>query len=207
MNTFKGARLEFANLGIHFLTSEIIKFRKQLTVRQEFKSESGWDNAMNEYMIRELNKLRDTIENIAYNPSKKPLEELKAEAADTTRTVQEDYDETSISSDNLLMPVAATRPIIWDLTGTDVNLPQIDEVSHPNDAARAFITTLDHLFKESTRIDSVEQSLTITKYEATMLITYLNVMFTICQRKGGEKNRSDIPTGTLPADEPTTFQG
>ena len=42
-NTFKGANTEFPNLGIHFILAEIIKFRKQLTVRQEFKSQSGWN--------------------------------------------------------------------------------------------------------------------------------------------------------------------
>ena len=40
-NTFKGVNLEFPNLGIHFMLAEVIKFRKQLTVRQEFKSQSG----------------------------------------------------------------------------------------------------------------------------------------------------------------------
>jgi len=33
----------------------------------------------------------------------------------------------------------------------------------------------------------------------------LNVLYTLTQRKGGETNRSDIPTGTLPSDEPSTF--
>ena len=51
-NTFVGANLEFPNLGIHFILAEIIKLRKQLTIRQEFLSQSGWDNSLNNYMIR-----------------------------------------------------------------------------------------------------------------------------------------------------------
>ena len=57
-NTFKGANTEFPNLGIHFILSEIIKFRKQLTVRQEFKSQSGWNNALNRYSIGKTGKSR-----------------------------------------------------------------------------------------------------------------------------------------------------
>ena len=50
-NTFRGANPEFPNLGIHFLLAEVIKFRKQLTVRQEFRSQSGWNDALNRYMV------------------------------------------------------------------------------------------------------------------------------------------------------------
>ena len=93
INTFQGANVEFPNRGIHFLLAEIIKFRKQLTVRQEFKAQSGWNNSLNAYMVRELEKLRDTVENITYNEEDKTLEQLGDEAGDTTRSLADDYND------------------------------------------------------------------------------------------------------------------
>ena len=74
----------------------------------------------------------------------------------------------------------------------------------PNDAARAFVTLLDTFFSEATRLDSRHQSSSITKYESVMLRSVLNELYTLTQRKGGEENKSDIPQGTLPSQEPGT---
>lgn len=206
-NTFKGANMEFPNLGIHFILAEIVKFRKQLTVRQEFKSQSGWNNALNRYMITEIEKLGDTLENITYNPDNLTLEELEAQAGDSTRDVADDYNELALTQDNVLMPVGVNRIVTWDLTGTDVDIPQLNPANCPNDAARSFTAALDNFFVELTRLDSRHQPYSLTKYESVMMRSLLNVLYTLTQRKGGETNRSDIPTGTLPSDEPTTFGG
>ena len=206
-NTFKGANTEFPNLGIHFILSEIIKFRKQLTVRQEFKSQSGWNNALNRYMVTEIEKIGDTLENITYNPDALTQEELEAQAADTTRSVADDYNEVALTQDNVLMPVGVNRTVTWDLSGTDVDIPQLHPGNCPNDAARSFIAALDNLFVELTRVDSRHQPYSLTKYESVMIRSLLNVLYTLTQRKGGEVNRSDIPTGTLPSDETSTFGG
>ena len=115
-NTFDGYQKEFANLGIHFLLAETIKFRKQLTVRDEFKSQSGWDNGLNSYMIKEVEKLADTLENITYNPDTFTQEELEEQAADTTRSLDDDYNENALTSDNVLMFTRAKRAIVWDLS-------------------------------------------------------------------------------------------
>ena len=207
MNTFTGANLNFPNVGVHFLLAEVIKFRKQLTVRSEFKSQSGWDDALNSYMCTELEKLRDTLENIAYNPDEYEQEELEAQAADTTRSLVEDYNINALSTDNVLMPVGMAREVVWDLTGADPDIPQLTPADCPNDTARAFITGLDRFFTEATRLDSRFQTNHITKYEATMLVSFLNQLYSLTQRKGGEVNKSDIPQGTLPSQGPTTFQG
>ena len=206
-NTFKGANTEFPNLGIHFILSEIIKFRKQLTVRQEFKSQSGWNNALNRYMVTEIEKIGDTLENITYTPDALTQEELEAQAADTTRSVADDYNEVALTQDNVLMPVGVNRTVTWDLSGTDVDIPQLHPGNCPNDAARSFIAALDNLFVELTRVDSRHQPYSLTKYESVMIRSLLNVLYTLTQRKGGEVNRSDIPTGTLPSDEASTFGG
>ena len=206
-NTFKGANTEFPNLGIHFILAEIIKFRKQLTVRQEFKSQSGWNNALNRYMVTEIEKLGDTLENITYNPDNLTLEELEAQAGDSTRNVADDYNELALTQDNVLMPVGVNRIVTWDLTGADVDIPQLMPSNCPNDAARSFTAALDNFFVELTRLDSRHQPYSLTKYESVMMRSLLNVLYTLTQRKGGEVNRSDIPTGTLPSDENTTFGG
>ena len=206
-NTFKGANTEFPNLGIHFILAEIIKFRKQLTVRQEFKSQSGWNNALNRYMVTEIEKLGDTLENITYNPDNLTLEELEAQAGDSTRNVADDYNELALTQDNVLMPVGVNRKVTWDLTGADVDIPQLMPSNCPNDAARSFTAALDNFFVELTRLDSRHQPYSLTKYESVMMRSLLNVLYTLTQRKGGEVNRSDIPTGTLPSDEAATFGG
>jgi hypothetical protein len=205
-NTFLGANLEFPNLGVHFLLAEIVKFRKQLTVRQEFRSQSGWNDGLNRYMVTELEKLADTLENITYNPDSFTLEELEAQAGDTSRSLDEDYNEYALTQDNVLMPVGVNRTLSWDLTGTDVDMPQLSPQNCPNDYARTFVAALDNFFVELTRLDSRHQPYAITKYESVMMRSLLNVLYTLTQRKGGEVNRSDVPTGTLPSDEGGTFR-
>ena len=204
-NTFQGANLDFPNSGIHFMLAEIIKFRKQLSMRDEFRSQSGWTDNLNNYMITELEKLRDTVENICSNPSDVSMEELEARAADTERTLASDYDIKSLSSDNILMPVGVSREVVWDLTGNDPDLPQLTPESCPNDVARSFITFLDTLFVSLTRLDSRFQTQTIMRNEGAQMVSILETLYAITQRKGGEVNKSDIPSGTLPSQDPDTF--
>lgn len=206
-NSFLGANLVFPNTGIHFLLAELIKFRKQLTVRSEFRSQSGWTNGLNSYMQAELERISDTLENITYNPDDLPQTELEAQAADTTRTLEADYNTRALTSDNVLMPVSVDRGLVWNLTGTDPDLPQMNPQNCPNDSARTFIAGLDRLFTEATRLDSRHQSQTITKYESVMIRSLLNELYTVTRRKGGEENKSDIPQGTLPSQDPATFKG
>ena len=207
VSTFRGCNLEFPNLGIHFILAEVIKIRKQLTVRQEFRSQSGWNDSLNRYMVTEIEKIGDTLENITYNPDNLTLEELEAQAGDSTRSVADDYNDLALTQDNVLMPVGVNRRVVWDLTGVDMDIPQLHPGNCPNDAARTFVTALDNFFVEMTRLDSRHQPYSITKYESVMMRSLLNVLYTLTQRKGGETNRSDIPTGTMPSDEGTTFGG
>lgn len=207
MNTFTGANMQFPNLGIHFLLAEIIKFRKQLTVRPEFDSQSGWSDALNAYLVEELERLGDTLENITYNPDNISKDELEAQSADTTRSLEDDYNERALTADNTLLPAGPSKPVEWDLSGGDPDIPQPTVDKMPNDFGRSFVTQLDYIFRELTRLDSRHQPQTITKAESVQIRTMLNSLYTLTQRKGGEVNRSDVPTGTLPSQEPNTFQG
>ena len=138
-NSFSGSNLDFPNEGIHFILSEVIKFRKQLTVRDEFRSQSGWHDSLNRYMSTELEKLADTLENITYNPDLITQEELEAQAADTTRSLADDYNTRALTSDNVLMPVGMSRRVVWDLTGADPDIPQTSPDIYPNDKDKYFI--------------------------------------------------------------------
>lgn len=205
MNTFDGANLEFQNRGIHFMLGEVIKFRKQLTVRPEFKGQSGWTDALNAYMVEELEKLNLTRSSITYNPDEKSKDDLEAEAADTTATLADSFNARALSIDNTLLPSYKSARVVWDLSGADMDIPQITPLNCPNDVGRAFITGLDELFVMLTRLDSRFQPATITKQESDMVRSHLNMLYTLTQRKGGEAQKSDIPTGTLPSQESLTF--
>lgn len=207
MNSFTGANQEFQNRGIHFMLAEIMKFRKQLTVRPEFKGQSGWNDALHNYMVEELEKLADSLETITYHPDAVSKDELEEQAADINRTLADDFNAAALSADNVLLPSSTVRRIPWDLTGADPDCPQVTVENCPNDIGRAFIVGLDELFVLLTQLDSRFQPTTITKQESTMVRAHLNMLYTLCQRKGGEVNKSDIPTGTLPSQMPQTFNG
>jgi len=76
-----------------------------------------------------------------------------------------------------------------------------------NDHGRAMIAGLDAFIVMATRLDSRFDPTFVTKYEAVMLINHLEKLYAITKLYGGEDNRMDTPTGTLPADEPKTFGG
>ncbi len=208
-NTFEGTNLKFRNQTIHFILAEIIKFRKQLTVRPEFRQQSGWDNALNKFMVDQLESIADTLENITYNPSPATLEDLEEESADTANSLAKDYDAGvySIHSDNVVQSVEPEIEIIWDLTGANLDIPQPTEDKFKNDFGRLFIKGLDALFTHLTRLDCRHQGSGITKYQSVMTRGKLDALFTITQRKGGEVNKTNIAAGTLPSEEADTFKG
>lgn len=207
-NSFTGANLTLRNTSLHTLLAEIIKFRKQLIVRPEFQQQSGWDNAINRYLMTNLEALNDTIENITYNEDvDRTKDEREGAAADTSGSLAKNYADGvySIHSDNVPMPVLPERPVLWALDGSDPDIPQPTEEIFHNDFARIFIKGLDNFFVTVTRLDSRHQMQGITKNEGEMLQALLDELYTITQRKGGEDNRVDIPQGTLPSEEPNTF--
>lgn len=203
-NSFNGLVTVFANRGIHFAVDETMKFRMQLTKRlmNEYKSQSGWNNAMNRYMMTELEKLNHTLSRITTNESTKTKEELEAEAADTGRTLADTYSGVSLHHDDVLGPVQIPMPLEYDFSGTDVDIPQLTHENCPNDVARNFVRLLDRYITELTRLDERHQAQMITKNGSQMMKTMLDEMYTLCMVKGGEENRSDIPSGVLNRDEP-----
>ncbi len=204
-STFAGANMSFPNDGVHFLLSETIKFRKQLTVRAEFASQSGWGDALNEYLKENLEALAQTLSRVTYSPESKTKDELEADAANTAGSLAAEFNEFTLSDDNTVMPNGPDRDIVWVLDGTDPDLPQCTPENCPNDMARSFITGLDKFFVSLTRLDSRFQPQTITKAESVMMRAILQNLYTLATVKGSEINRADIPNGTLPSQEPDTF--
>jgi hypothetical protein len=206
-NTFNGTNTNFVNQGVHYFVARIMNVRQQLTVRNELKALGGWNDAFNVYLVDSLEDLSDTLENITYNPDLIPQSTLEDQAADTTRTLNADYNDKALASDNLMMPVSSIRELVYQLDGSDINIPQMTPENCPNVTLRAFITGLDELLKQATRLDSRHQSNTVTKAESAMLRAYLSNLYTVTQRDGGEVNRTQIPNGTSPSQEKDTLGG
>lgn len=200
-NSFEGIVKTFTNVGIHAFCAEIMTIRQQITVRNELRTRSGWDNSMQNYIVKALEKLRDTVENICYNPDVLSQEELEAQAVDTTRSIADDYNTRAIASDNILMPNTLPRTLAYVLDGTDLDVPIVDKNNCPNETLRLFIKGLDELMVQSTRLDDRNNRNLISKYSGAMLVSLINELYTLAVRKGGESNRLDIPVGVLPSQE------
>lgn len=209
-NTFTGAVLNFPNRGIHFLIGELMSFRRQLFLRGEFVSHAGWNDALNLYLQTELEKLAQTVKRICYSPSGDDPAAVRtariAEAKDTSKTLAAAFDGKSINSDDLVMPnIPIDRELIFDLTGAHPDYPQPTQERIPNDTARALIAGLDYFVVAATNLDSRTQPSTISAYEAAQLLAALNELYAMAAIKGGERNRSDVPTGLAMSLRPTTF--
>jgi hypothetical protein len=209
-NTFTGAVMEFPNRGIHFFLGELMGFRRQLFLREEFRSQTGWNDALNAYMQTQLEHLAQTVKRICYSPSgSDPVAVRDArilEAKDTAKTLAAAFDGKSINSDDLVMPnIPIQREVIFDWSGNHADYPQPTQERLPNDTARAFTAGLDYLAVMATNLDSRTQPSTISAYEAAQLLAAMNELYALTALKGGEKNRSDVPTGLAASVRPTTF--
>lgn len=209
-NTFTGHVPEFPNKALHAIISEVLTFRKQLTVRPEFTSQSGWNDPLNAYMKKNIEKIAHTVVRVAHDISEGTgeltLARRIAEAKDTGTTAASQVDADSINTDDLVMSAPViNRPLPYNFTGSDKNLPQPTPEKIPNDWARSFICDLDALVVQITNLDSRSQAATINAPEVAQLQATLNELYMICLLKGGEANRTEIPTGVLPNEMPNTF--
>ena len=209
-NTFTGAVLSFANRGIHLFCDEGFNFRKQLTVRPEFRAESGWNNALNDFMKSRLEELAETVKRVTYSTTTSDPAANKAariaDAKNTDATLADAFDGKSINTDEIVMAAPVVdKQLAYDLTGADPNVPQPTPELLPNDIARAFVIGVDNLIVAATNLDSRTQPATINAMEAAQLLTLLNEMYALCMLKGGEENRVETPTGVLPVQRASTF--
>ena len=181
-NSFRGANLSgIANKGVLALCTEVLKFRKQLTLRSELREQSGWNDELNAYLTDSLNALCETLEGVTYTAMQQPVATL------------------------MPSPIPVTFPYVLD--GSHPDYPQLDAEAYQNDWLKMFIWELDHTFAEATRLDCRHSGYTVPKTQSVMIKGMLNNLMQIVQAKGGEGNRVNTPTGTLPSQEADTFQG
>lgn len=205
-NTFKGANTAFANTSIHGILAQVMNFREQLTARlSETQARAGWGDPLNLYMQEELQRIRKTLARITYNIDSKTKDELENEAGDTDAQLKDEFSKLSFTSDQVLMPPPKVRPLVWDLSGASLDLPQLTPENCPNAPFRAFVTLLDEFFVQMTRLDSRHCYTYITKHESSFMNTYLDQMYAITVDFGGENSKADISSGTLPSQESKTF--
>lgn len=209
-NTFTGAVTTFQNRGLHAVIAETMTFRKQLFLRSEFVSQTGWDDQLNDFMKDWLEKLHQTIARVTYSPSSTNPDETKetrtTEAQDVTVTLASTWDGKSVNSDDVVMPAMYAEPELpYDWTGSHKDFPQptVDRVK--NDFARMFISGLDYFVVACTNCDSRTAPATINKMEAAQLRALLNELYTICMTKGGDANRAEVPTGLAASEQNSTF--
>lgn len=209
-NTFTGMITKYRNQGINHLVRDTLQFRRQLTLIAEFKGESGWNDAINQYMIVELEKLAQTVKRVTYSPqSADPAAVLAnrlTDAKNTGTTLKDAFDGKSINTDDVPMPGNTLEfTLDVDLSGVHPDYPQPTAAVIKNDVARTFVQTLDQFCVLATRLDSRVQVSTINAAESAQLLAVLNSLYAICMIRGGEKNKSIIPSGVLPSEEPTTY--
>lgn len=207
-NTFHGTVQEFANDSIHMLCGETMTLRQQITVREhnELKRLDGWSDPFNLYLQHELDKLAETVSRITYNPTGTP-QQAGQEAKQTGRSLKEDFNASSIRADDVVMPAKPPRPLVYELDGSDPNIPQLNTENCPNNQLRNFVAGLDDFFVNCTRLDSRHDPTMITADESAKCRRMLEKLWALCEIKGGDKNRTIIHSGVLASDEPSTFQG
>lgn len=209
-NTFTGMVKEVVNTGILFVIAEVLGFRVQLTMRDEFKSQSGWNDSLNGYVMRRLEAIRQTVARVTYSPSESDPEATRIkriqEAKDTSTTLAAAFGDESINNDDLVMPVGAVpSELSYDLSGAHPDYPQPTAANIPNNHARALVTKLDQVVTTLTRLDSRTQPSTINAPESAQIQAMLGEAYAIAKEKGGEANRADTPSGVTPSQEVATF--
>jgi len=210
-NSFTGMVTEVVNTGILFVIAEILTLRKQLTMRSEFKAQSGWNDSLQGYILRGLEAIAQSVKRVTYSPADVDPDAIRAqrlaEAKDTSITLKTAWDGKSVNSDDIVMPsgINQGREVNFDPSGADPNFPQPTPELIPNDFARALLIKLDQTIVALTRLDSRSQPSTINAAESAQIQAFLNEAYGICIVKGGEAHRADIPSGVMPADEPGTF--
>lgn len=207
-HSFYSTVMTFHNLDIHALLGKIMSFRIQLITRPELRRVSGWNDALTNYISRELERISDQLAVTTHSMSGRTRDDWRTIAKNTEGSLADSYDKNTLAADELLGPPGVPRTIVWDLTGTDPNIPQLDPNLHQNTELRHFIILLDRLFVEASRCQSRHNPRMIDAADSAILrVHFLEPLYALNERYGGSVNSSDAPNGVLPSEEPETFQG
>ena len=209
-NTFTGLVRQCTNAGIHAVVDEMMAFRMQLVKRPERASLSGWNDALNFFLLQQLEKIRRTVARVTYAPSSSNPEEVRAlrmqQAGDINVTLGTLHNDGAVHYDDIMLATRErVREFPYDFTGADPNFPQPTPELFPNHWLRTFITELDAIVVGLTRLDSRHEPGTINQYESAQVTMMLQGLHTLAIEKGGAFNRNDIPDGVTPLEEKSTF--
>lgn len=209
-NTFTGLVRQCTNAGIHAVVDEMMAFRMQLVKRPERASLSGWNDALNFFLLQQLEKIRRTVARVTYAPSSSNPEEVRqlrmAQAGDVNVTLGALHNDGAVHYDDIMLATRErVREFPYDFTGADPNFPQPTPELFPNHWLRTFIIELDAIVVGLTRLDSRHEPGTINQYESAQVTMMLQGLHTLALEKGGAYNRNDIPDGVTPLEEKATF--
>lgn len=209
-NSFTGLVPACTNRGIHAIVDEAMSLRMQLVKRPERDSLSGWNDALNFFMLQQLEKLRKTVARVTYNPSGSNPEDVRsqrmAEAGDVNVTLGSLHNDGAVHYDDLMLAVRERQEEFpYDFSGADRNIPQPTPEFVPNHWLRTFIRNLDAFVVHVSRLDSRHEPGTVNPYESAQITMLLQGLYAMCLDKGGAFNRNDTPDGVTPLQETQTF--
>jgi len=199
-NSFTGLRQNVGNYSCRALIAEIQAFRAQLILKGEFDQASGWDDPLNQWMVEELGRIRETAAVTATSPMGAVDQaarnaQRKTDAADETQTLKDRYIAGDpITADDQMMPSAPMRPLPYDFSGADPKIPQMH--GKKNYALVSVVNELDYACVLISKLDCQGSGYTIPPHQSSMIVSKLDSIYTICEIKGGTSHRRDIADGT-----------
>jgi len=81
----------------------------------------------------------------------------------------------------------------WNSPEHKVEIPKFKDFKQASDTSKSFSKGLDNFFWQLTRLDSRHSASGISKVERDMMRGYLNELYMLTQRRGGEDNILPIP--------------
>jgi hypothetical protein len=201
-DTFEDAITRFRNRSVHAYVGHALLYRGQILQDGEFGVQSGWDTATNQFMMEHLVRQDYLRRKITHNPQKVDIKALEERARDLNLALPDDVNNFSPLGEEVTRPAGREFDLPYALDGSDPNIPLLSEVDLRNVDARMFVTALDQHIVEATRLDSRYATYRITPRESLMLHSSLAEMFDMCLSFGGDENRTPIPHGVRPSEEP-----
>ncbi len=201
-DTFEDAITRFRNRSIHTYAGHCLLFRGQILQDGEFGVQSGWDTATNQFIMEHLVRLDFLRRKITHNPQKIDIKTLEERARDLSISLPDDVNEFSPAGEEVARPAGREFDLPYRLDGSDPNIPLLSQVDLRNVDARMFVTALDQHIVEATRLDSRFATYRITPRESLMLYASLAELFDMAVSFGGDENRTPIPHGVRPSEEP-----
>jgi hypothetical protein len=214
-NSFMGTNLLAGNLGVRSVIDEIMATRTQITRTDEIRSVGGWNDPLNEYLAKQLGRIRTTLALVTYQQQPAPNSGASSVAASDGQAERQAIRETQaadenaklrdlfiasapLAMDDIQMPATHQSSLPYDFSGAAPDFPQLHDAKYRNVFLKQFILCLDYCVRDISTLSCAESGTTIPANESAVVHNWLQAAFTILQTKGGAKNRPEIINGTDP---------